>query len=245
MRKRLTPNQIGKIKQLANSGKSVKDIAITFGLSKSTIYYHARNNCYKISKFNVCLIDDNERGYVIGLFVGDGSFNRGRKEPRFFVRYALDANNDKDVALKISQILSKAGKRINLLSWKSNIIAKTCSKDLVMYIRSCIVYKDGKKFSAKSENWSKEFKYGFVAGIIDSDGHVHKHLGTEIKTVSPEIFDAVSEILKDLDISTNVAIRAAPKNSYSPKPRYTIYIPSLEMKRVKTLIPSVKLSRYP
>ena len=196
-----------------------------------------------MSKFDASLLEEEERGYIVGLFLGDGSFNRGKKEPRFFVRFALDAKRDKDVALRLAQIINKAGKRINLISWKSNIIAKTCSKELFVYILSCVEYKNGEKMLLDSKNWSDNFKYGFIAGIIDSDGHVQPHLGTEIKTVSSQNFESFSSILLDLKISAILRIRDAPVNSYSKKPRYIIYIPSIEIKRTKGNIPSAKIAR--
>ena len=197
-----------------------------------------------MSRFDLNLLNDTDKGYIIGLFLGDGSFNRGCKEPRFFVRFALDAARDKDVARKLAQIFAKAGKRISFISWKSNTIAKTCSKELVAYIQTCIEYRQGEKKLLESKNWSDNFRYGFVAGIIDSDGHVHAHLGTEIKTISPKNFESVSSILEDLKISATARVRDAPENSYSKRPRYIIYIPSSEMKRIKGNIPSSKLARY-
>jgi len=171
-----------------------------------------------MSRFDLNLLNDTDKGYIIGLFLGDGSFNRGCKEPRFFVRFALDAARDKDVARKLAQI--------------------------VAYIQTCIEYRQGEKKLLESKNWSDNFRYGFVAGIIDSDGHVHAHLGTEIKTISPKNFESVSSILEDLKISATARVRDAPENSYSKRPRYIIYIPSSEMKRIKGNIPSSKLARY-
>lgn len=198
-----------------------------------------------MSQFDISLLSDDERGYIIGLFLGDGSFNRGHKERRFFVRFALDARRDKDIALRLAQIFEKAKKKISFISWENNIIAKTCSKDLVAYIESFIQYKQGEKMLLDSKKWSGQFKYGFLAGIIDSDGHVLPHLGTEIKTVSSKNFESVSSILQDLKISATLRVRDAPDYSYSKKPRYIIYIPSLEMKRIKKNIPSAKAHRYP
>ena len=232
------------MKRLTKAGHSIKATSKEFRVSKSTVYYHTKDSCRKMTTFHVGLLNETEKGYIIGLFTGDGSFNRGCKEPRFFVRFTLDAKRDRDIASRIAQIIGKAGKRISLISWKSNIIAKTCSKALVAYIQSYVDYKQGEKKLLNSKNWSDGFRYGFVAGIIDSDGHVHAHLGTEIKTVSSKNFESVSSILGDLEISATARVRDAPDNSYSKKPRYIIYIPSSEMKRIKERIPSAKVARY-
>jgi len=177
---------------------------------------------FQKTKFDSNFLNEAENGYIIGLFLGDGSFNRGQKVPRFFVRFALDAKRDIDVALHLAEIVEKAGKKISLISRKSNIIAKTCSKELVAYIQNCVEYKQGEKTLVINTDWSESFKYGFVAGIIDSDGHVHTHFGTEIKTVSSKNFESISSILESLKISANTRVRAAPDNSYSKKPRYII-----------------------
>jgi hypothetical protein len=140
--------------------------------------------------------------------------------------------------------MRNAGKRLNVFHWKSNIIAKTCSKELVAFIQSNIEYKQGEKKLLTNNAWSVSFKYGFVAGIIDSDGHVHKHLGTEIKTVSSKIFKNILTILEELEIFANTKLRDAPRNSYSKKPRFVVYIPSAEMNRHKSKIPSAKVARY-
>ncbi len=170
-------------------------------IGKSTVYYHAKNHCRKMSKFDLGLINDDEKGYIIGLFLGDGSFNRGSKEPRYFVRFALDANRDEDIAFRLTQILAKSGKKTRLIPWKSNIIAKTCSTELVTYIRSYVEYSPNGKNLLETTNCSTNFKYGLVAGMIDSDGHVHEHLGTEIKTVSQQISKSITEILRELGMS--------------------------------------------
>jgi hypothetical protein len=93
---------------------------------KSSVYHHAKEHCFKMTKFDSNLLNEAENGYMISLFLGDGSFNRRKSEPRFFVRFALDAKRDIDVAQHLAEIVEKAGKRISFISWKSNIIVKTC-----------------------------------------------------------------------------------------------------------------------
>ena len=75
------------------------------------------------------------------------------------------------------------------------------------------------------KDWTVDFQYGILAGIIDSDGHVHEHLGTEIKTVSPSIFKGIVNLLRRLGIKAKIKRRLEEK-SYSKKIRYTVYIPS-------------------
>ncbi|MDH5795650.1 MAG: hypothetical protein OEZ24_06020, partial [Candidatus Bathyarchaeota archaeon] len=85
---------------------------------------------------------------------------------------------------------------------------------------------------------------GILAGVIDSDGHVHKHLGTEVKTVSSTVFRDVLRILTNLGIKAKTKIRQATEESYSKKQRYVMYIPSAQMKANKRKIPSAKVARF-
>ncbi len=235
---------IEEIKRLSATGYSLGAISKALNVSKSTVYYYAKEYCHSMTTFDAGCLDDAEKGYLIGLFVGDGSFNRGLKEQRFFVRFALDAKRDKDIANRLTEVLWKAGKKINLIPWKSNIIAKTCSKELVGFIQGYVSYTREGKTVKLTDKWSRNFKYGFIAGVIDSDGHVHEHLGTEIKTVSLQISQTVGAVLKELVINFDVKLRDAPANSFSKKPRFEIYISSSVMKAHKHQIPSVKIARY-
>jgi len=104
------------MQNLAKEGRSIRDISDKFQIGRSTVHYHVRNYCQKMTTFDVTRLEEGEEGYVIGLFLGDGSFNRGNKDPRFFVRFALDAERDKDIAIKLAQIFGKVGKKINFIS---------------------------------------------------------------------------------------------------------------------------------
>ncbi len=200
-------------------------------------------------RLNFTLLNEFEKGYITGLFLGDGDINRGRKIPRYIVRFSLDAKRDQDISTRLYQIFQKGRKKISIFPRDATLIIKVCSKELVNYTQTCIEYKrtqnnQTEKKLLMSEEWSLEFQYGILAGIIDSDGHVQKHLGTEIKTVSPIIFKGILEILTNLGIKAKTKIRKATENSYSKKIRYTIYIPSAQMKAHQDKIYSVKIERF-
>jgi len=247
MVKRLSANQVGKIKDLAKAGVSIGKIAEILNVSKSTVYYHAKDYCQKMTRLNLSLLSEWEKGYIIGLFLGDGDINRGRKNPRYIVRFTLDAKRDRDISLKICQIFEKGYKKISIFQRNSTLIVKACSKELVKYIQKFVKYrKEGAKQEKRLKirrDWTVDFQYGVLAGIIDSDGHVHKHLGTEIKTVSLSIFKGIVNLLRRLGIKTKIKRRLAEK-SYSKKIKYIIYIPSAEIKLYKDKICSVKFYRF-
>ncbi len=249
MAKRLTTDQINEIIEFAKAGSSIERIAKEFKIGKTTVYYHARNYCQKTTKIDLNTLDESEKGYIIRFFLGDGDINRGRKAPRYIMRFYLDVKRDRDISTKLCQIFEKGRKKISLFPRDATLIVKVCSKELVNYIQTCIEYKRNQnnrkeKKLLRSKDWSLEFQYGILAGIIDSDGHVRKHLGTEIKTVSPLIFEEIVKILTNLEIKPKTRIRRATENSYSKKTRYVIYIPSAQTRAHRDKICSAKMERF-
>lgn len=119
MTKRLAEDTIRKIKELATAGSSLAKIAEALKINKSTIYFHARNHCRKMTKFNLDLLNEFEKGYIVGFFLGDGSFNKGHKTPRHIVRFALDAKRDQGTAVLLKQIFRKANKKISVFPRES------------------------------------------------------------------------------------------------------------------------------
>lgn len=244
---RLSIDQINRIKELAKAGVSIRKIAEKLNIGKSTVYYHAKDYCQKMTRLNLDILSEWEKGYIIGLFLGDGDINRGRKNSRYIVRFTLDAKRDRDISLKLRQIFKKGDKKISIFQRNNMLIAKVCSKELVKYIQRFVEYrKKGtkqEKILKIRKDWSVDFQYGILAGIIDSDGHVHKHLGTEIKTTSPSIFKGINNLLRDLGIEAKIKRLAPSINSYSKRECYVVYIPSTEVKIYTDKISSVKILR--
>jgi len=228
---------------------SIRDISDVLHIGKTTVYYHARDYCRKMTKLDSKLLGESEKGYIIGLFLGDGSLNRGAKIPRYIVRFALDEQRDQDIAEKVVHIFEKAHKKSSVFNREKVKLVKVCSKELVQYIQAHIEYtvKDNNQKEKKlilDKSWSLAFQYGVLAGIIDSDGHVHKHLGVEIKTTSILILKSVLALLNNLGIVAKLRKAKPTKNSYSKKTCYVIYIPSLQTKTSRDDIPSVKIMRF-
>jgi len=138
---------------------------------------------------------------------------------------------------------------MNVFTREHVMTVKVCSKELVQYVKGYVEYAKSngdksEKVILQGKQWSHDFKLGVLAGIIDGDGHVHKHLGTEIKMVSRTIFETILNIVHDLGMIVNTKVRKATRNSFSKKPCHTIYIPSSEMKKHRKNIPSVKIRRF-
>jgi len=202
-----------------------------------------------MTKLDINLLTEFEKGYVIGFFLGDGSFNFGRKTPRYIVRFYLDAERDRDISTYLCHVFQKGRKGVSVFNREANIILRVSSKELVDFIQEYVEYKRSldnqlEKELDKSKELSEEFQCGILSGIIDSDGHVHGHLGTEIKTVSELMQRGVFYILKNLGMKARSKVKDASENSFSRRPRYVIYIPSAEMKANQHKISSVKVRRY-
>jgi hypothetical protein len=70
-------------------------------------------------------------------------------------------------------------------------------------------------------------------------------LGTSASSASVRSTGSIAKpLLDDLGIDSNARKREATRNSCSKKPRYLIYIPSLEIRRHKGNIPSAKIVRF-
>jgi len=246
---RLTNEQIREIVKLAQAGISIAQIAKKLVIKKTTAYYHAQNHCRKMTKLDINLLTEFEKGYIIGFFLGDGCFNFGRKSPRYIVRFYLDARRDRDISTYLCHVFQKGRKRVSVFNREANIILRVSSKELVDFIQKYVEYKRNldnqlEKELNKCKEMPEEFQYGILSGVIDSDGHVHEHLGTEIKTVSDILQQEILDVLKDLRIKATVDLIDATEDSFSKRPRYVIYIPSAEMKAHQDRIHSVKVRRY-
>jgi len=246
--KRLTNEQTREIVKLAQAGISIAQIAKKLGIKKTTVYYHAQNHCRKMTKLDINLLTEFEKGYIVGFFLGDGSFNFGRKARRYIVRFYLDAERDRDISTYLRDVFQKGRKRVSIFVREANIILRASSKELVDFIRKYVEYKrnldNQLEKELKSRELPEEFQFGVLSGIIDSDGHVHEHLGTEIKTVSELMQKRILDILKNLRIQATLKVRDATENSFSKRPRYVIYISSAEMRAKQEEINSVKVRRY-
>ncbi len=201
-----------------------------------------------MTKLDVNLLTEFEKGYIIGFFLGDGNFNFGRKALRYIVRFYLDAERDRDISIYLRDVFQKGRKRVSIFVREANIILRVSSKELVVFLQKYVECKRNldnqtEKELKKSQELSQELQYGVLSGIIDSDGHVHEHLGTEIKTVSVLMQRRILDILKNLGIQATLTVRDATENSFSKRPRFAIYIPSFEMRTNQCKIDSVKVRR--
>jgi len=91
------------------TGSSLNQLSSKFGFPKTTIYYHVKEFCRKMNKFDEKRLSEWERGYLVGFFVGDGCLIYRPKCWSYITKFVLNALTEKAIANSLINILSKAG----------------------------------------------------------------------------------------------------------------------------------------
>jgi len=173
-----------------------------------------------------------------------------------FTKFTLDAERDQDIADYMLSVFKKAGKRITRYVERSSLTFKVYSKEFLEFLLKHVIYIKQRdtprklKLLIDPEKWTMAFKFGFVSGLIDSDGYVYynqrktKHFGVLIKTANNVFRDQLTEILTTLGIKPTTYTVKQYEESYSKKPRYVVYIPTKELERSSHQFLAVKLKRF-
>lgn len=215
--KRLGTEMKIKIIEFAKKGLSLNKMSKITGKSKSTLYYHVKTLVRKVSKINLDSLTDWERGYLVGFFFGDGNLAFPKGEYSYRVVFNFNKNTEKEIANRITTLLKKTGGNPFEVSFKNfrnkSLLRVVCiSKTLFNYLKEYTVYKKKTKgkniISRKSylknfEHWSTEFKFGFIAGMIDSDGYIGLDKGSIrvlITSSSKKLSDQIYFMLNSLKI---------------------------------------------
>lgn len=214
--KKLSKEQILKIKKLARKGHSLNHISREMKLSKSTIYYHAKAFVKKNSKVNLTKLTEWERGYLVGFFVGDGNFDIRKDSYSYRIVFNLNYQSDSKIAKRLLSIIRKSGGKPYTTRYKNLLRVICISKKLYEYIKGFVIYRKvrrwkrviSKKMGIKeTKKWSKNFKLGFISGMIDSDGYVgpdRNSIRVLISTSSKLLARQLHELCKDINLSSTI-----------------------------------------
>jgi len=253
---RLSSREIRDAQALAKRGLSLKRISAQLRVPKTTVYYHVREYCKKMTYLDLNVLSGEEQGYLVGMFVGDGNLIAKRKRGRYLTKFALDAERDQDIADYMLNVFKKAGKRITRYVERRSLTFKVYSKEFVEFLLRHVMYvkqRDSRrklKILIDPEKWAMAFKFGFVSGLIDSDGHVYynrrktKYFGVLIKTADNAFRGQLTETLKTLGVKATTYTAKRYKKSYSEKPQYVVYIPTKELERSSHRFLAMKLKRF-
>jgi hypothetical protein len=177
-------------------------------------------------------IDEKERGYLFGLFLGDGYSFHNPKDRHYHVEFYLNSITNKGIIHFLCQILRKVGlnpilrkdKRFKCMRIRVN------SKNFYNFIN-----QDYKKFLGDNK-----FSIGFVSGFLDAEGYVNKKTASiVIVNTNLGIIKNISSILDGYNIENKVSLR---KKSIKDKQKiYNLYV-SVKFKSLNHL--SVKAGSH-
>lgn len=253
--KRLSEEEKAKIKKLAQEGLSLEGISSILDVGKSTVYYHAKQYCRKQATLNLDALAMKEKGYILGIFVGDGNLILRARNGQYGIKITLDKNNDQDIAGFMHTLFRKAGKKTLKRIEENSLCLRAFSIKLVEFVLDyvSITKKDNSQRNVKSlinwKDWPLDFKIGFVSGLIDSDGYVYhsksgKHYGAVIKTNNQSLGNQIQSILGDLRFNASIHAHEFHGTYETKSLCYNIYIPSKEMWRSCQDLISVKHARH-
>jgi len=171
---RLNKNQLEEIVKGAQIGESLNQLSSKFGFPKTTIYYHVREFCRKMGRFDEKLLSEWEKGYLVGFFVGDGCFSFRPKYYSHITKFALDAKSERTIGNFLATTLQNAHTKPWIVIKGNRLNVLVSSKGLCSFLRKYAGYEteNGKprKRLLLENVQGKEFVFGILAGLLDSDG---------------------------------------------------------------------------
>lgn len=247
---KLSGNQIEKIQNMVRKGFSLRSVARQTNMSYSVV--HRIADCYakKQMRLDLSALDERERSYLVGFFVGDGSQFSARKSGHYGVKFALDANRDAEIALLLCDLFVKAGKQTNSYQEDSWLVIKVYSKKLLAFLSGFVSYSEieGKKRKVLIgfEDWPHQFRIGVLSGLIDSDGYVHRkegrfgHFGADITTTNQVLANQLVGLCRSLGLLARVSEINPGKTSFSKRPTYIVRINKSEFSKICSYTNSIK-----
>lgn len=181
-------------------------------------------------ELNITNLSEKEKGYLFGLFEGDGYKIHDKKSRHYHVEFYLNSLKDKKIIIFLNKLLKKIGLKPNLYQDKRFNCkrVRVYSKNLFNIIKKDINLKKN----------SKSFNLGFVSGLIDSEGHVNKKKSyIMIINTNKKVLEGCEKFLKSIGLSSTVNKRVLSKKDKLTS--YRMYI-SVNFKKsshlsVKTL----------
>lgn len=165
--------------------------------------------------------------WLQGLFSADGNkiISKDKYGKHYVVRISLDKTHDSGIAEKCARIIRDIGLVPTTLYWGNCLTIKISSK---------LLFNALNKIPEKSSVTA-----AYIAGAIDGDGWVDHRAIQFGQSHVPELFDAISDFFKRL----NVQIGAWTK---SDEPNYRrMYIPLSILQSTGILAHSIKAQRIP
>lgn len=212
--RKLNKNQIEEIIKEVQTGLSLNQLSSKFGFPKTTIYYHVKEFCRKMNKFDEKRLSKWGRGYLVGFFVGDGCLIYRPKYWSYITKFVLNALTEKAIANSLINILSKAGVKPWTTTEGHRLKVLSSSKGLQDFLKRYAGYgsedhKLRKRFwLSETLNGGKVFAFGVLAGLIDSDGHARRYwsnsFSVTIWTASKVLAVSIAQLAERLGMKTSI-----------------------------------------
>ncbi len=155
---------------------------------------------------NLKNISSKEKGYLLGLFSGDGYIYHDIKWRHFTVEFFLHSKRDIKIQNYLVLLLRKL--KLNPIIYKDK--RYDCNR---IRIYSKQFFEFIKKELAKSD---KDFKIGFVSGMIDAEGSVNlKKSSIKIVNTNKKLIVKVKGYLNDLGINSTISTRKWKNKNWS------------------------------
>jgi len=191
------------IKDMIRKDISLCEINRKTGIAKSTLYHHYKK--IKGRKYKLVQISEEDKekiGEFMGVFAGDGNYYFDKNKYQYKIRiysgyyegeYANHLKNFlTELFSKIPRVYSSSKSRV--------IVTEYYSKDIYYLIQKYLVWGDNKTKTVRLreiQSLDKSFLIGFLRGLFDTDGGIHKPknkvaFGTASEKLAYQIKDILS-----------------------------------------------------
>jgi hypothetical protein len=143
-------------------------------------------------------LNQREKGYLMGLFSGDGYSYHDIKWRHFTIEFFLHSKRDNRIKEYLIVLLKKLN--LNPIIYKD----KRCKCNRIR-----IYSKQFFEFINHDFNRvDKEFEIGFVSGIIDAEGNVNsKKSFIKVVNTDKELITKTERYLRDLGVKSTLSVR--------------------------------------
>ena len=187
---------------LINKGESLNKINKLTGIGKSTLYFHYKKiKGKKTIPIQINMADQDKLGEFIGMFAGDGGFYFEKERYQYKVRIYLglyEKQYSEYVKRFLTELFSKPPRAYERMSSGVEVI-EYYSKDIYELIKKYLAWDENKTKTIRLKdisNLNKDFLRGFIRGLFDTDGGIHKQKNkAAFGTASGALANQVREIL--------------------------------------------------
>ena len=184
-----------------------------------------------VYKLNITPEFSENEGEIAGIFAGDGSQYYEHKAGHYENNIDFGGHNY-DYAVYVKSLFERFFKK-NFMFRKETLgryRLRTHSKEIYYFFKNYLDYTPQIKHCTvklKSLEFPKEFKIGFLRGLLDTDGTVHfskqsKRHRIVFYTTSGELSKQISAILNEIGVANGVYVNK--RKGRNEKPVYSVSV---------------------